>query len=155
VRHVQNSPKIRFQPYLRRTVLEDVCIYKNGVVKHPHFKTDPPQPVATSSNNYTTIISNELICYYNRTLSRCTRALNIVDGSIRVDQSWAFRRNAQLSCDGMKMVRMLGHGHSCYKLSFTGAGGSNRLSHAVVLLVVGDGTTTEQKGMASSRAAVV
>jgi len=32
---MQNSPKIGFHPYLRRSVLEDVCIYNNGIFEVP------------------------------------------------------------------------------------------------------------------------
>jgi len=57
MRGAQNSPKIGFHPYLRRSVLEDVCVHNNGVLE-----VSTSRSTTSSSNNNTTIISSKLIC---------------------------------------------------------------------------------------------
>jgi len=60
MRYMQNSPKIGFHPYLRRSVLEDVCIYNNGILEVSTSRSTTSS--SNSSNNNTTIISIKLIC---------------------------------------------------------------------------------------------
>jgi len=67
MRYVQNSPKIGFHPYLRRSVLEDVCIYNHGILEVSTSRSTTSS--SNSSNNNTTIISSKLIfCTTNRSL---------------------------------------------------------------------------------------
>jgi len=61
MRSVQNSPKIGFHPYLRRSVLEEVCVYNNGVLEVSTSRSTTSS--SNSSNNNTTIISSKLICF--------------------------------------------------------------------------------------------
>jgi len=60
---MQNSPKTGFHPCLRRSVLEDVCIYNNGILEV--FTSRSTTSSSNSSNNHTTIISSKLICFNN------------------------------------------------------------------------------------------
>jgi len=61
MRCMQNSPKIGFHPYLRRSVLEDVCIYNNDIFEVSTSRSTTRS--SNSSNNHTTIISSKLICF--------------------------------------------------------------------------------------------
>ena len=58
---MQNSPKIGFDPCLHRSVLEDVCIYNNGILEVSTSRSTANS--SNSSNNNTTIISSKLICF--------------------------------------------------------------------------------------------
>jgi len=60
MRGVQNSPKIEFHPYLRRSVLEDVCVHNNGILEVSTTRSTASS--SNSSNNNTAIISMLLIC---------------------------------------------------------------------------------------------
>jgi len=56
-----------FHPYLRRSVLEDVCVHNNGVLEVPTSRSTASS--GNSSNNNTAIISSKLIfCTTNRSL---------------------------------------------------------------------------------------
>jgi len=61
MRSVQNSPKIGFHPYLRRSVLEDVCVHNNGVLEVSTSRSTASS--SNSSNNNAAIISSKLICF--------------------------------------------------------------------------------------------
>ena len=61
MRHAQNSPKMGFNPYLRSSVLEDVCICNCDIFEVPTSRSTTSS--SNSSNNHTAIISSKLICF--------------------------------------------------------------------------------------------